>query len=358
MRSRNIAGFIARIVVGLVFVASATTKYVSIDAVDLFIYEHQILSWEVTTFVTRLLISIEAFVGLMLILGIYARQIKLLSIIVLILFTSYVLLKPLLFNVDSSNCHCFGTVLLLNDTQTIIKNLILLAISSFMFWDKGANNLTYKLIRKKTKEGKIIERNKKTINGWLYCQRKFLSIFLFFILFLLSNLITLPEPIARKVFPKTASIDRTKFDMLIGRLPFDEILKEDTILIPLYQSAQDSIRQLNVTEGKKILCLYSTGCKYCKRSAIRLDVVRQRYNLPDSSIVTIFWGSNEKIDSFFTQTNTKPLPHTLVSHIPFLLATKGRQPVIALMNEGKVEKLLKYPNINEKEIIEFLNINK
>jgi len=357
MKSRNIVGFVARIIVGLVFVASAITKYLSIDAVDLFVYEHQIFSWEVTTFVTRLLIVVEVYIGLMLIIGIYARQVKWLSIIMLVLFSIYVLLKPILFNVDNENCHCFGTVLLLNNTQTLIKNVILLLISYFMFWDKGVNDLTYKFVQKKLEDGQIIERNKITISGWLFKQRKFIAILLFIVLFLSANAINMPEPLSRKIFPKTASINTRAFEMLIGKGQLESLplkTKKDSTVFNMYQMAQDSVQQLRLLEGKKILCLYSTGCKYCKRAAIRLDVVRQRYNIADSSFAIIFWGNNKKVDSFFVKTNTQILPYTLVSPYIFLVATKGRQPVIVLLENGEVKELLKYPNINEKRIREFL----
>jgi uncharacterized membrane protein YphA (DoxX/SURF4 family) len=357
MKSRNIVGFVARIIVGLVFIASAITKYLSIDAVDLFVYEHQIFSWGVTTFATRLLIAFEAYIGIMLILGIYARQIKWASIIMLVLFSVYVLLKPVLFNVDNENCHCFGTVLLLDNTQTLIKNIILLVISYFMFWNKGVNDLTYKFVQKKSKDGQITERNILTVGGWLFKQRKFIAVLLFVVLFLSANAINMPEPLARKIFPKTASINKTAFEMLIGQGQLDSLpLKthKDSTVFEMYQIAQDSVEQLRLLEGKKILCLYSTGCKYCKRSAMRLDVVRQKYNIADSSFAIIFWGNAKKVDSFFVKTNTKVLPYTFVPPYIFLTATKGRQPIIVLLKDGKVEELLKYPNINEKRIREFL----
>ena len=358
MTTKNIVGLIARIFVGVVFVASAVTKYISIEAVDLFVYEHQIFSWSITTFATRFLIVIEAFIGFMLLLGIFPKLVKWSSIILLLLFNVYVLLKPVLFNVDSENCHCFGTILLLNDNQTLIKNIILLLISYFMFWDKGAVELKYKLVRKKLKTGEVIERNKRTLSGFLYNKRRIISIILFILLLLVTNSIFPADPIARKVFPTTASIDKEKFDILIGLSPSDNLSNKDTTLRPLYDMAKDSIQNIGATNGKKILCLYSTGCKYCKRAAIRLDVVRKRYDISDSSFAIVFWGSATKIDSFFVKTNTKVLPHTIVHPIPFLAATKGKQPIIVLLNNGKVEKLLKYPNINEKEIAFFLTTNK
>ena len=354
MKTKNIVGIIARIIVGLVFIASAVTKYLSIDAVDLFVYEHRIFSWEVTTFVTRLLIVLEAFVGIMLIVGIYPKQFKWTAIVMLIGFSVYVILKPLLFNVDEENCHCFGTVLLLNDRDTLIKNVILLVISYFMFWNKGVTELNYKVVDVKLKNGDITQRYRKTCSGFLYSQRKFLAVVTFIVLFVVANMVFMPEPISRKLYPKTASIDKDKFELLIGLSSTENLSGKDTNLTALYNAAQDSIRKLNITQGNKILCLYSTGCKYCKRASKRLDVVRQKYNIADSSFAIIFWGNDAKVDSFFVKTNTKVLPHTLVSPWVFLPATKGKQPVIALMKDGSVEKLLKYPNINEKEIYDFM----
>lgn len=334
MKPRRLVGIISRLLVGAVFIASAVTKCVSIDAFDMFVYEHQLFSWEVTTFVTRFLITLEAFVGIMLMLGIFPKQMRWLSISMLVFFTVYVLLKPILFDgIDRDNCHCFGTVILLSDKQTLIKNLVLLAISYFMFWDKGAVQLAYKVVEKKLSNGETIERYKKTFNGFLFSRKKTITIVTFIVLFILSLSVTMPEPIQRSLFPKTASIDREKFEVLMQ---------------------QDSVQNLGVTQGKKIVCLFSTGCKYCKRSAIRLNVVRQKYDIADSSFAIIFWGDRKKANNFFAETNTKVLPYTFVSPYVFLPATKGKQPVIALMNNGNVEKLLKYPNINEDEIFEFL----
>ena len=357
MEIKNKIGIVARIIVGVVFILSAVTKYLSIEAVDLFVYEHQIFSWTVTTFATRLLIATEGTIGILLLLGIYPKQVKWLSIIMLAGFTVYVLLKPVLFNVDNENCHCFGTVLLLNDRQTLIKNIILLAVSYFMFWDKGINGMiTADTEAKGNKITKVLNTFACKWVNMLYKGRRFTTVLISLICLITVNAVIMPEPLERKFVKRTASVDKDQFDMLIGLKPYDTLPQKDSVLTQIYLNTQDSVKQLKLTEGRKILCLYSTGCKYCKRSAIRLNVVRQKYNIADSSFALVFWGSNANIDSFFVRTNTKVLPHTLVHPKPFLDATKGRQPVIALLNNGKIEKLIKYPNINEQDIKEFLNI--
>lgn len=340
MKSKQVIGIISRIIVGLVFVASAITKYISIEAVDIFVYEHQIFSWTFTTFFTRALISLECSLGLLLLLGVYPKQIKWLTIISLVLFTVYVLLKSVLFkNVDNTNCHCFGDVLLLSDRQTVVKNIILLLISYFMFWDNGISSQT-----------------SCKVGRFLYKGKSWLCVVVFAVCFIVFNTVSMAEPLARKVYTKkNTSLDMPFFNMLMQT---------------------DSVQNLQVTHGKKLVCMYSTGCKYCKKASMRVNVVSQRYNIPDSNIAIIFWTSKAKVDtvvnqnnitdtsfvryypkvdSFFVKTQTKVFPHTVVPPLLFLKATKGKQPVILLMNNGKIEKILKYPNVNEKDIREFFN---
>lgn len=308
MTTKKNIGIIVRVLIGLVFIASSVTKYISIEAFDIFIYEHQLFPWVITTFVTRLLIAIEGCLGVLLVLGVYSKIIKKIVIGFLAFFTIYVILKPFLFNVDTTNCHCFGTVLILSDTQTLIKNIVLLILSYFMFWDKGNCFI-----------------NKQ----WQTYSTIVLSIFALICVFL----ITKPDVFRHK---RIAEIDQAKFDYLLST-------KE--------------MRALKVTEGRKIVCMFSTGCKYCKRTAMRLEVIKQRNNLADSSFAIVFWGNPKSVDKFFNQTKIERLPHTLVSPILFLRATKGRQPIIIIMNNGKIVELLKYPNINEKEITNFINNN-
>ncbi len=305
MDFKKIGLVILRIIIGLVFVASAVTKYISIEAFDMFVFEHELFSWNLTNFLTRILISGEACLGLMLILGIYPKLSRWLTVGSLAFFTIYVLLKPLFFEVDAENCHCFGEVLILSDSQTIVKNIILLALSVGLFFEKGW----------KTKFAKFI------LAGCLLLPLA------------TSFIVRPPDVIVHKLYGKQAELNMESFEMLLGL---------------------DSVQSMNLKEGKKVLCLYSTGCKHCKRTAIKLDVMIKRHKLEKEKFAILFWGKPESIDVFYKETGAELLPTSKVPPLLFLSATKGRQPIIVLLDNGKVVDLYKSINIDESAIANFI----
>ncbi len=305
MNIKRITGIVVRILIGVVFIVSAVTKYLSIDAVDMFVFEHKLFSWDVTQVITRLLVGIEAALGLSLVCGLCQKTVRWLSIVFLAAFTAYVLLKPVLFEVSEENCHCFGTVLILSDSQTMVKNIILLLLSYFMFWQQGF----------KRKWGK-----------WV-------CIALFVATTATVFTIKAPDVIIYNLYDKSASLDMPKFETLLQT---------------------EQVESLEVKKGKKVLCLYSTGCKHCKKTAMKLDIMIERHGLDTKDFAAIFWGSEKNIGEFYTETAIRRLPTVLVPPQTFLAATKGRQPIIVLLDNGKVVDLFKSITLDEGKIVSFL----
>lgn len=295
-----------RILIGLVFIASAVTKYISIEAFDMFVFEHELFSWNFTNFLTRILISCEACLGIMLTLGIFPKLSRWLTIGSLAIFTTYILIKPFFFQVDAENCHCFGDVLILSDSQTLIKNVILLILSVALFFDKGCK-IKY---------------------------AKYILIASFVLPLATTFIVRPPDVIVHALYGKQAELNMESFDKLI---------------------AMERVQDLGLTEGRKVLCLYSTGCKHCKRTAIKLDVIIKRHNLDKQRFVVLFWGKEDSINTFYEETGAELLPTSKVPPLLFLSATKGRQPIIVLMENGKIVDLYKSINIDEQKIVDFLN---
>ncbi len=305
-KSKAIIGTIGRIIIGLVFILSAVLKYLTIESFDLFFFSHKIFPWEVTLFATRLLISLEAIIGLMLVIGIYPKLSRFLTFAMLIGFTIYLLIKPLLFDVSTENCFCFGELVPLTDTQTIIKNVILILLSITLFWAKW----------------------------WKPKYAKYIFIGIVIGIVATAFIVKPPDFIQAKVHNHSVSIRSEVF----------ESVKE-----------LDNVKALNLNKGKKIVCWYSTSCKYCKRTAKKLDIIIERHNLDRNSFIQIFGGKEKPLTEFYKQTDSKPLQHTFIHVIPFLNTTHGNMPVIFLLDNGKIVKLYKMTTIDEGFIVSFLN---
>jgi uncharacterized membrane protein YphA (DoxX/SURF4 family) len=306
MNFKKITLIAIRILIGIVFVLSAVTKYISIEAFDMFVFEHELFSWNLTNFITRILIASEACLGLMLLFGIFPKLSRWLTVGSLVIFTIYILIKPFFFEVNSDNCHCFGEVMILSDNQTLIKNVVLLLFSTVLFFDKG----------------------------WKLKYAKYILIASFILPLATTFIVRPPDVIAHAIYGKQIELNMDSFEKLLN---------------------MDKVQDMKVSEGKKVLCLYSTACKHCKRTAIKIDVIIKRHKLNKQDFVVLFWGKENSIDVFYKETAAELLPTNQVPPLLFLSATKGRQPIIVLLDNGRIVDLYKSTNINEQKIVEFLN---
>ena len=128
---------IARVLLGLTFVFSGFVKavdplgsmYKINDYLDAFGW---VYFKDMSFLMSFLLPATEFFLGLALLLGIYKRTISLLLFLFMIFVTPLTLYIAI--NNPVTDCGCFGDALVLSNTATFIKNLILLALAFFVYW--------------------------------------------------------------------------------------------------------------------------------------------------------------------------------------------------------------------------------
>jgi uncharacterized membrane protein YphA (DoxX/SURF4 family) len=298
---------ILRILVGCVFVASAVLKYMAIDVFDLYIFEHNIFNLAVTSTLTRLLITAELTLGIMLICNFYIRVTYFITLFFLAGFTIYLLLQPCLFNVDMSNCYCFGDKIVLNHVQSIVKNIILLGLLL-------------------------------PINTQYYTKKKYeMPVIIIFsvICFTTSLFVYAPDYIYKHIFQTEVRIEVSRYE--------EELKKSDK-----YQ---------DFTEGRKIICMYSNKCKYCRNSAIKLNTIIKRTEVDTNDVKCIFWtlpGEEKDLPDYFQKNHIISLEYTVFGVEPFLAITHGKMPVILFSDNGKIVKSIEYTGISEKEMEDFV----
>jgi uncharacterized membrane protein YphA (DoxX/SURF4 family) len=299
--------FTLRILVGLVFVASAILKYISIDIFDLYVFEHNLFSISVTETLTRLLITAELVLGIMLIFNIHARLAYYTALAFLTGFTLYLFLLPYFFDVDITNCHCFGDAVVLSRTESIIKNIFLLICLAF------------------------VSPKFSTQKKWETWVVMILSI----VTFIIFMAINAPNYLYTMVYKDKVQVD-----------------------LPMYESALlNSGKEAEFTDGKQIICMYAVGCKFCKQEALKLHLILKHNQLPEDNVKAIFWSetSDSLIYNFFSEQKIPVPEYTAFRVDTFLSITSGRMPVLLFSDNGTILNRASFATLNEKKVVEFFD---
>ena len=297
---------VLRIFIGSVFVTSAILKYISMDIFDLFVFEHHLFSISVTETLTRLLITAEFLLGILFILNIHAKFTYYTILFFLAGFTIYLSLLPYLFDVDITNCHCFGNAIVLSRTESIGKNVILLICMIFVSPKFS--------IRRKWENWVVITLSAATL-----------------ITFMILNAPNYLYAIVNK--------EKIELD------------------IPLYESALlNKGKGKEFTDGKQLICMYSVGCRYCKRSAIKLHLILKNNQLSEDHVKAIFMGTppDSLVHNFFMKQKVLPLEYTTFRADTFLTVTGGIMPVILFSDKGNIVHKASYITLHEKQVVDFL----
>ncbi len=289
---------IAQILVAITFIISAILKLNSIDSFEVYIYSFGIFSLNLSFLIARILISIELFLGAIILIGLYAREAIISALVMMLLFTIFIL--SLLFGDSKEHCHCFGDALVMSHTVAILKNIIIIALL-FVSLPK------------------------------LSIKRKFEKI-AFAILFIVS--ISIPMIVSPP--------DSFRMQYYAAKTTYNA------------EYLDEYIKSNNLSQGKRIISFYGASCRFCKLAAKKMDVIGSESKNPEI-FTCVFWGSESKIQSFFDITNTTVIPYKTIEVGEFLKITDGSMPLIVLIDNGKVVDKFGYRSIVESDILDFSN---
>jgi uncharacterized membrane protein YphA (DoxX/SURF4 family) len=297
---------VLRILTGLVFVASAILKYISIDLFDLYIFEHNLFSVSVTETLTRLLVTAELVLGILLVLNIHARFAYYCALGFLAGFTIYLLLLPWIFDVEITNCHCFGTAIVLSQTESIAKNLFLILCLIFV----SSKFSTY-----------------KKWHTWIMIALGIITLTVLMVVNAPNYLYTIVHK------------DKIQID------------------VPIYESALlNSGKEAEFTDGKQIICMFSAGCRYCKHAALKLHLIMKNHHLSEEHVKAIFRAGTPDsiIHNFFAEQRIPLIEYTTFRVDTFLTVTSGSMPLIMFSDNGTIVQKYNYISLNENRVVDFL----
>ena len=294
------------IVIGSVFIIAAILKLMSIDEFEIYIYSFDIFSFLLTTFVSRIIIIGEFILGLFLILKINYKLTWRLTFISLILFTLF-LIYVAIFRQDA-NCHCFGELVELSPLESIIKNLVMIALLML-----GQQTTSSKL---KAQSSKLLVLS---------------STFLVFI-------ISPPDSIYKMIYStekEVSTVDLYK--------SFDEVVKIDFTEEGL---VFDSISSFKEKENQLIV-IVSSGCKYCRLGLKKLSLIMKNEDLATDNVDIFIWGSPEGIEDFRNETMTEDYSYWHIMPNRAIEITYGRFPIFIFLKEKDIIKIGDFRDVDD-----------
>lgn len=292
----NTVKYILRVVIGAIFLLSATAKLIDIDSFEMYIFGFEFLSLPTAYLAARLIIAMEYSLGLLLILNMHSKAIQYITFIILIIFTLFLAVLATFGNKE--NCNCFGEIVEMTPVQSIVKNILLLIIvilsSGVKSFDIRWKPLWYTIVTAGSIAAVLIA---SPPDNWRYESY--------------SRFTTLNEE------------------------AFSEALQEG--LLPDY-----------IMEGEHIVCFYSMKCQFCKHSAQKIGTMRRMGSFSNAPITAIIGTGADPVDPapFFREARLECTDWHFIPGERFLRITNGEMPLILILKDGEVTAKYCYRDIH------------
>lgn len=305
----NFAKFI-RIIIGSTFLVAAILKMFSVDEFEIYIYSFEIINFLITTILSRLLIAGELLLGLFLIFNIRPKLTWTTSMIVMLLFTLFLIFTAIFRN--DSNCHCFGDIIELSPLESIVKNLIIIVLL-------------------------YIVKN-SMMNDQRPMKYRFMPLIFVVASISVPFIITPPDSIYKMIYSTEKEINTIDFyESLDDLAKFD--FSDEKFL--------DSTAVMDVEEGKYLIGFVSAGCKYCKIGVKKLSLIMKNNKMSTDKVKILIWGSPEGVKEFMSETDTEAYPYWHIMPNKAIDITYGRFPLFVWIEDKEIVKVGDFRDLDD-----------
>jgi thiol-disulfide isomerase/thioredoxin len=299
----GIVPIVMKVLLGLVFIASAILKIVDMDQFEIYVYSYHFFSLNVSFLVARAAIIVELVLGIGLVSNTLHKLYWWGSMAMLLGYS--LLLIYALYLGRTDNCHCFGDFLQFDPKQSLIKNGVLILLFLPLYW-MGEWETPFR---------------------WLIlCLAIMVSTIVVFVISPPDNYTPSYEP--------EQNLQKELFDEMLDASPLDS---------------------LNLRDGKQVVCFFSTGCEYCQMAARKLSLMQQFNNFPADRITYVFMGTEEGIAKFYENSESAQYRNVLYPDVVHLLkAINGAFPTLVFLENGEPIHEYGLRNMREEEIKVFM----
>ena len=311
----NILKEILRYGIGSMFIIAAILKLMSIDEFEIYVYSFDVFNFLLTTLFSRLLITGELVIGLLLIFKMCYKFTWRATLSVQILFTLF-LVYVLVFRKDD-NCHCFGELVELSPMESIVKNVVVIG---GLFLIKTTRLQDHKTTSK------------------FVGLRKVLLIASVIIPFVVTPM----DSVYKMIYSSEKEISTVDLYESFDKVVAMDFIENDIVFDSTY---------VFEPKGDKVVAIVSSGCKYCRLGVKKLSLMMKNNGVTPDDVNIFIWGSREGILNFREETMTEGcyywhiMPHEAVD------VTFGRFPTFIILKEKEIVNISDFRDIDES----FLN---
>ena len=299
----GIVPIVMKVLLGLLFIASAVMKIVDMDQFEIYVYSYHFFSLNFSFLVARVAIIVELVLGIGLVSNTLHKFYWWGSMAMLVGYS--LLLFYALYLGRTDNCHCFGDFLQLDPKHSLMKNGVLILLLLPLYW--------------------IGEW--KTPYRWLILSVAVVASSV--AVFLIS-----PPDNYTPAYEGEQNLQVEFFNEMLDDAPLDS---------------------LNIREGKQIVCFFSTGCEFCQTEAHKLSLMQQYYGFPADHVTYVFMGKEEGIEKFYEKSESARYRDVLYLDVVRLIkAINGAFPTIVFMDNGEPVYEYGLRSMKEEEIKAFM----
>ena len=354
---------IGRLILSFLFVFGAVSKLVSMPFFDGMVaelllgenyYDHPSGMLWIQWF-TRILVAAELVLGIAILQNKWFKSLVLPATMgMLVLFTIHLFYEGFrqVNGFTEGNCGCFGDILPMTNLESIIKNVIGMAIGVFIWFKYNKDNVFASWVAPtflglitlftlsfgvKSYEAKVVA----PVTEQLGLTE---TLVIDSIIPLEQDPVKMEQdavkenstpPSKTEEEPKKAE---AKDEGLQEEVPaVKQITPSDKTLQLLYTYAP-TIASQNLAYGSKIVCLFSMTCSHCQEVYADLVAMKASGKLPNIYLVN--YGTEYEQNYFFAQAGNVKSPHTLTEEFPdFKRMLEGKTyPRILYVKDGEILK--------------------
>lgn len=354
---------IGRLILSFLFVFGAVSKLVSMPFFDGMVaelllgenyYDHPSGMLWIQWF-TRILVAAELVLGIAILQNKWFKSLVLPATLgMLVIFTIHLFYEGFkqVNGFTEGNCGCFGDILPMTNLESIIKNVIGMAIGVFIWFKYNKDNVFASwvaptflgLITLFTLSFGIKSYEAKAVAPVTEQLGLTETLVIDSIIPLEQDPVKMEQdavkvnstpPSTTEEEPKKAE---AKDEGLQEEVPaVKQITPSDKTLQLLYTYAP-AIESQNLAYGSKIVCLFSMTCSHCQEVYADLVAMKASGKLPNIYLVN--YGTEYEQNYFFAQAGNVKSPHTLTEEFPdFKRMLEGKTyPRILYVKDGEILK--------------------